>query len=43
MFSFFGGWDPPGCTFLFGNEDAAKQDICKCGLFKMKGEEGEEV
>lgn len=25
------------------NEDAAKQDICKCGLFKVKGEEGEEV
>lgn len=32
-------WDPPGCTLLFGDEDAAEQDIIKCGLFKVRDEE----
>lgn len=39
MFTFFSGWDPPGCTFLFGNEDSARQDIQKCGLFQVVDEE----
>ena len=34
-------WDIPGCTFLFGDEDSAMQDVCRCGLFKVKDEEEE--
>lgn len=36
MFSFFGGWDPPGCTFIFGDKKAALKDILRCGLFRVK-------
>lgn len=34
-------WDIPGCTFLFGDENAAKQDVDKYGFFKVKDEDKE--